>query len=91
MENRAPESEDEIDRLMRAGHRGDLQKGLDEMTSTPEFQQAMDRLAELAKTDPDAAELLKLEQGLVKDAQKRMARREVRKELGRKIRRFFGR
>jgi hypothetical protein len=51
----------------------------------------MDELAELAKTDRDAVELLKLEQEAVRKAQQSIARQVSRREFGAKLRRLFGR
>ena len=51
----------------------------------------MDTLAELAKTDPDAAELLKLEQVHDREVLRGMGRQASRKAFVAKIRRLFGR
>jgi len=91
MENRAPLDEDEIDRLARAEDRGGMEKSLDELTTTEEFQQAMDRLAQAALTDPRAAEALKIMQGEVTAAQKRIARRQSGHDLAGRLKRLLGR
>jgi hypothetical protein len=106
MQNSAPEPENEIERLMRSGDLNGVKSRMEKMTiaelkalqsrwddkiTTPEFRQGMDELAELAKTDRDAAELLKLEQEAVRQAQQSIARGESRREFGAKIRRLFGR
>ena len=106
MQNSAPEPENEIERLMRSGDLKGMKSRLEKMTTaelkalksrwddkkmTPEFQQGMDELAELAKTDRDAVELLELEHEAVRKAQQSIARQVSRREFGAKIRRLFGR
>ena len=106
MQNSVPEPVNEIERLMQSGDLNGVKSRLEKMSvaelkalqsrwddkiTTPGFQRGIDELAELAKTDRDAAELLKLHQEAVREAQKSIARRESRREFGAKIRRLFGR